>query len=519
MEPSITTISIPMESYPKLLNGLQELSEIERVSHLRNLCRTNLYFLLRYALNRPDVEHPWLYARCNEVQEAPNEYLDLWSREHYKSTIITFAKSIQDILGSHGEDPLPSFAGREVTLGIFSFNRGIALDFVSQIKNELENNKFLKYLFPDILYPEPERQSPQWSVQGGINVIRQSNPKESTLEGWGLVDSMPTGRHFVGRIYDDVITERYARSPEMIAKSTESWELSLNLGSRGGYSRYVGTRYNYNDTYRAIMQREAATPRLYPATDDGKITGNPVLLTPDELAKKRREMGPYTFGCQMMQDPKADEVQGLKKEWMRFYRRDEFSPRGMNLYLLCDPASEKKKTSDYTAMAVVGIGPDGNKYLVDLLRDRLNLTERTRALMRFHRTYAPKQVGYEKYGKDSDIEHIESVQNHENYRFEIIQLGGTMHKNDRIRRIIPDMESGIWYFPDHIYVTDYEGKDHDLIEDLINDEIDPFPVGTHDDMLDVISRIYDEDIDLITPKPVERQESYQKRRKRSPWVR
>ncbi len=496
---------------------------------MRNLCRTDLYFLLRYVLNRPDVEHPWLFERCREVQSAPNEYLDLWSREHYKSTIITFAKSIQDVLASHGEDPLPYFNGREVTLGIFSFNRGIALDFLTQIKNELENNEALKELFPDILFEsesEAKRMSPSWSVMGGLTVKRKSNPKENTLEGWGLVDSMPTGRHFVGRIYDDVITEKFARSPEMIEKATESWELSLNLGSHGGYSRYVGTRYNYNDTYRTLMKREAAEPRVYPATSNGKVDGPPVFLSPEALAKKRREMGPYIFGCQMMQDPKADEVQGFKKEWVKYYDPVEFTAAGMNLYLLCDPANEKKKKSDYTTMGVIGIGSDGNKYLVDMIRDRLNLTERTRALMRMHRrwhkpgSHSIMFVGYEKYGKDSDIQHIETEQGRENYRFDITELGGSMAKNDRIRRMIPDFENGIWYLPRYMYRTDYQGKDHDLVEYIVEEEMDPFPVGTYDDGIDMMSRIYDEDVDIIVPMNIESVDAYSSgRRRKSPWLR
>ena len=126
-----------MSQYPKLLNGLQTCLEPERIARLRNLARTDLYFLLRYLLNRPDVEHPWLFDRCREVQKNPNGYLDLWSREHYKSTIITYAKTIQDILASHGDEPIHE---REFTFGLFSFNAGTAQKFVQQIKQELESN-------------------------------------------------------------------------------------------------------------------------------------------------------------------------------------------------------------------------------------------------------------------------------------------------------------------------------------------------------------------------------------------
>jgi hypothetical protein len=57
-----------------------------------------LWILLRYGLGRADAHNQWVFDRCCEVQASPDGHLDLWAREHYKSTVITYAKTIQDIL-------------------------------------------------------------------------------------------------------------------------------------------------------------------------------------------------------------------------------------------------------------------------------------------------------------------------------------------------------------------------------------------------------------------------------------
>jgi hypothetical protein len=57
-----------------------------------------LFFLLVYILGRKDVNRDWIFARCSEVEAESNGHLDLWGRGHFKSSIITFGLTIQDIL-------------------------------------------------------------------------------------------------------------------------------------------------------------------------------------------------------------------------------------------------------------------------------------------------------------------------------------------------------------------------------------------------------------------------------------
>ena len=459
---------------------------------MRELCLTDLFYLLVRGLGRKDIDRDWLFERCEEVQANPNGYLDLWAREHYKSTIITFGKTIQDILNNP-----------EITVGIFSHTKPIARAFLRQIKYELETNERLKFLFPEILY-ENTKSADNWSEDKGITVKRKTNPKEATVEAHGLVDGQPTSKHFALLVYDDVVTRESVTTPDMIHKVTDAWALSLNLGAEGGNVRYIGTRYHYNDTYREIMKRGSAIPRLHPATDNGKVDGVPVFLTKKALHKKRRDQGPYVFACQQLQDPKADETQGFSKDWLRYWHKRDFE--NLNIYILVDPAGEKRKENDYTSMFVVGLGRDKNYYIIDMVRDRLNLTERTKRLMALHQMYKPIGVGYEKYGMQSDIEHIEYVQEEKKYMFEVTPLGGATPKLDRIRRLIPIFEQGRILFPYGLAYEDYEGKRHDLVETFIDEEYTPFPVMAHDDMLDCLARIQHPEFEMIFPlvenKPV-----------------
>jgi phage terminase large subunit-like protein len=418
------------------------------------------YFLLTNLLGRQDACGPWLFDRCREVERDPDGYIDLWARFHYKSSIITFAGSIQEIMC----DP-------EITIAIFSVVKPIAQAFLRQIKEEFENNDRLKEAFPDVLYAFPRQNSTDghpamWSLGGGIIVKRRSNPKEATVEAHGLLDGQPTSRHFRLHIYDDVVTQDYL-SQDQIRKTTERWEMADNLGSHEGVRKWMlGTRYHFADTYGVVIDRRSMKPRIYPATDDGTLTGKPVFLSQerwDQLKNDQRS----TVSAQMLLNPIAGTEATFSSLWLTSY---DVIPAVMNVYILIDPSMGRTERSDRTAIAVIGIDQGSNKYLLDGVRHRMKLSERWDYIKNFKRKWERHpgvdtvKVGYEQYGMQVDLEVIQDIQIREDNWFPIDKLGtpsrGQHSKPDRIRRLEPDIRERRFLFPCVAFHGDFGTPGH-----------------------------------------------------------
>lgn len=523
------------------------------------------YYLLVILCGRTDFIRPnengteWLYDRCRQVEAEPDGYLDLWAREHYKSTIITFGGILQQVL----RDP-------EVTIGIFSHTKDVARKFLGQIKLEMESNVLLKRLYHDVLWAEPKKQAPVWALDKGLCLKRQSNPKEQTIEAHGLIDGMPTGAHFMGLVYDDVVTREAVTTATQIQKTTECFELSTNLGAHGGWRWYIGTRYHMADTYHTMLANGSVKPRIFPATDNGRKDGNPVFLTPEQWETKKRDQ-PTQIAAQMLQNPAA----GTEKlfEIQRF-RRWEVRPRTLRVFILVDPAKgpahkEVGRDRDRTAIAVIGVDSASNKYLLDGFRHRLTLAERWAAIKNLRakwmrmRGVVSVQIGYERYGLQSDIEHFHEMMRIERNWFEVQEVNwpreGPGAKTDRIQRLVPDLHYGRFMLPAFVHhpgkgqcywlvKTDAQDQapeaqgiqlgevyylkhpdptprmrrcidegspdlvcapikridENKVVYDLTTDFLEEatfFPFALHDDLLDACSRIYD--MEPTPPRHVE----------------
>lgn len=514
------TLALYAETFPALTDA-----------DFRYLGCVDRFFLFTHILGRHDGYHPWLFERCREVELSPDYHLDLWAREHYKSSLITYAGVIQEILNNP-----------EITIGVFSFNKKIASRFVAQIKREFESNFDLTALYPDICWIKPRTEAPQWS-EAAFTVRRQGNPKEATVEGHGLVDGQPTSRHFKLRVYDDVVTRESVTTPDQSRKTTEAWELSDNLKSGEGRFWMPGTRYAFGDTYGEILDRGIVTPRIYPATDNGKPDGNPVFMSPEEWEQRKRTQK-STLAAQMLQNPLSGKEQRFVPEWFRpWYTR----PTALNVYILGDPSKGARATSDRTAIAVIGMDWAGNKYLLDGFCHRMTLSQRWDALKHLHKKWTGQtgvglvKVGWERFGQQTDDEYFAERMRQEKYVFAVHELAwpreGPASKIDRVERLQPDFEYGDFYLPGLIHVSgqgeclweidkeqgqiatrkpqgerkdiaavkargqgylavsaivrrNEDGELYDLTR-MLMDEMLFFPFAAHDDLVDAVSRIYD----------------------------
>lgn len=65
--------------------------------------------------------------------------------------------------------------------------------------------------------------------------------------------------------------------------------------------------------------------------------------------------------------------------------------------------------------------------------------------------------------------------------------------------MLPDIDRGRWWFPETLVRRDCEGRSFDLMKELTEGEMLSFPKARFDDMLDAISRVYDEDLFVAFP--------------------
>ena len=335
----------------------------------------------------------------------------------------------------------------------------------------------------------------EWGNASGFSLHNRSDwgtRTEDNIEAVG-VDTEVTGRHWMLAKKNDLVTEKSVTTEDQI-KKTAKWDETFNLGlfddPQVPLQDYEGTKYHFADLYADLMEDPSVKVIKVPVVqdldkfksgDDSQIT-HPERFTREGINNLMKDI--WVFNCQMMLSPEDPAKKRFTPQMIKYY---EELPEILKYVLLVDPANEKKKRSDYTAMMVVGIGLT-HYYVVYVMRDKLGPDERIDAAIDLIQRFNIQDVAWEKIGLNNDTFYLEEKRREKNLSFHVKEI--TSHvgaKVDRIRDIlVPQYAQGKWLWPKKgamDYFSIYENKTIDMVREL-EMEFLQFPNGKHDDMLD-----------------------------------
>lgn len=388
----------------------------------------------------------------------------------------------------------------------------LAERFGRKVRNTVDSAEH-KRVFPESALSPDSQAAGRWDTSEGGEYYATG------------VGGTVTGRRADIAIIDDPIKSREEADSQGIRDKQWNWykdDLRTRL-KPGARQVFIMTRWHEDDLLGRVLEEAKSSNQrikiikipMEAGVNDplGRQPGEmlwPEWFTPEMVEIAKRDARTWTSLYQ--QEPRPIGGGDFKREWFQFYVRQ---PQTGSRVIIVDPASGKRRDrGDYTSMWVVGRGADNNYYVVDGIRDRLNLVERTDAVIELVRKWRPSCTFYEEYGLQADIEHIRYVQEERQFRFRVKAVGGAMPKTDRIKRLISPLQTGTLWLPESLPKQCADGHVRDVIKELI-DELLAFPVAVHDDASDCLARIMDPVVNehmkagLPPTKPVARVPSFQ----------
>jgi predicted phage terminase large subunit-like protein len=460
------------------------------------LCRQNLSVFFQRAwreLEPSDYEHNW-HIDCIAA------HLEAVERGEIKRLII-------NVPPRTGKTLLVNIIYTAWLLGRNSGTRVLGVSYAHRLSEKiayqtrlLMETEWYRRLFPKTILDQNQQQKSNF-------LTTQSGGRFSTSVGGTITGE---GGDYI--IIDDPQNPEEALSDVKRVSSNEWTDHAIYSrlnNPKEGRIVVIMQRLHSEDTTGHLLAKGGWHLLKLPAVTDKKIEiklGDKTWSYDKFLHEKRLDasvldslrsnMSDYAFVGQYLQEPVPIGGGEFKSDYLKYYASSVFSPVGGNLYITVDPATAKKKTSDFTAMAVWALMPDQNYYLIDGIRERLNPTERVDRLFQLHRkwlakTKRPAKVGWEVYGMMSDIHYIEQKQREENYRFPIIEIRSKLQKEDRIRRLIAPLHHEQVWMPNDIFIKNDKGLPINFISDIVEKEMLLFPYAAHDDFLDAMSMIFD----------------------------
>lgn len=339
-------------------------------------------------------------------------------------------------------------------------------------------------VFPDVSIDRNNQSAESWSIagqRGGLHAAGVGGPI--------------TGRGAKIAIIDDPVKNAEEAASEVMREKVWEWYTST-LYTRltpDGRIIIVMTRWHEDDLVGRLLRKEQEdiaagthegdrwTVINFPALAEdgdvlGRATGSPLWpeggFDGNRLAQIKSDVGSYFFSALYQQRPSAQEGAMLKRHWWQYYEFDPQRTKFDEVLQSWDCTFKDSDGSDYVVGQVWGrIGAD--KYLLDQVRDRMDINETMQAIIRMTAKWplAKLKLIEDKANGPAVIQMLRK------------RIGGMVPvqpeggKIARVSAVAPEIEAGNVWLP--------SGKP--WVQDFV-EEAAAFPKGANDDQVDAMSQ-------------------------------
>ena len=301
---------------------------------------------------------------------------------------------------------------------LISEKKGFSKLQVRTIKTFFQNNKYIKWCFPDIVWQDPDRKNMYkngksevpntWSLEE-LTLKRTINVPEATLTA-GTLNPMPTGGHFTEVWFDDLVVPENSDSIDLMKKVKRQFNYFYSIITNKESDRCVegpmfvsGTVYDEkdlnnqlksDDDYKKLIIPCYLTPELAQQLGREYTGHNKDLTVPErfshELLKKKKSRGAYVFSCQYLLEPHDEKSTLYKASWLR--QRYKQLPENVVFAIIIDPAGEEKTDTGKSTVLVIAIDEKLKVYCITASRANYSPQELGRVII-LHRNLCKAKYG------------------------------------------------------------------------------------------------------------------------------
>ena len=209
----------------------------------------------------------------------------------------------------------------------------------------------------------------------------------------------------------------------------------------------------------------------------------------ESLEKIRDTMGPEFTGL-YQQRPAALKGEIFERRDWRFYKPENL-PKGEDvkvILLSLDTAFKTTERADFSVILAGLIGMDGNLYLLDCAREKLEFNDLKDFTKQMVKLYRPDWTLIEDRASGTSL-YQEMIDDDESSLISGFEpISKKYNKEENAQAIKALVQRHKVYLPETVLERDVEWFDPDWVQSFI-DELSEFPKGTHDDRVDAFTQM------------------------------